>query len=98
LILNAMDAMSDMPIAQRLIKISTARDGGSASLSVTDVGPGIPIDQLNEVFDPFFSTKSHGMGMGLSISRTIVEGHAGQLSAEILGGRGAAFHLKLSLS
>jgi two-component system sensor kinase FixL len=51
-------------------------------VAVADTGPGIPTDVLPNVFDPFFSTKSNGMGMGLSISRTIVEAHGGQLWAE----------------
>jgi signal transduction histidine kinase len=98
LIVNAMDAMSAMPSADRHIEISTARDGSSACLSISDVGPGIPDDQLKQVFEPFFSTKAKGMGMGLSIARTIVEAHGGQLSAENLAERGVAFHLRLPLT
>ena len=98
LIVNAMDAMSTMPSADRHIEISTARDGSSACLSVSDAGPGIPDDQLMHVFEPFFTTKPKGMGMGLSIARTIVEAHGGQLSAENLAGRGTAFHLRLPLT
>jgi len=97
LIINAMDAMSGMPSAERRIKVSTARDGNFACLSVSDVGPGIPGDQLKHIFEPFFTTKPQGMGMGLSIARTIVEAHGGQLSAENLAGRGAAFHITLPL-
>jgi C4-dicarboxylate-specific signal transduction histidine kinase len=98
LIVNAMDAMSGMPSTERRIKVSTSRDGSSACLSVSDVGPGIPVDQLEQVFEPFFTTKPKGMGMGLSIARTIVETHGGQLSAENLAGRGAAFHISLPLA
>jgi Histidine kinase-, DNA gyrase B-, and HSP90-like ATPase len=61
------------PSAERRITVSTARDGNSADLSVSDVGPGIPVEKLKEVFEPFFTTKPQGMGMGLSIARTIVE-------------------------
>jgi signal transduction histidine kinase len=98
LIVNAMDAMSSMPSAERRITVSTARDGNSADLSVSDVGPGIPVEKLKEVFEPFFTTKPQGMGMGLSIARTIVEAHGGQLSAENRGGRGAAFRISLPLA
>ncbi|QIG99632.2 sensor histidine kinase [Bradyrhizobium sp. 6(2017)] len=98
LIVNAMDAMSGMPSTERRIKVSTSRDGSSACLSVSDVGPGIPADQLKQVFEPFFTTKPKGMGMGLSIARTIVETHSGQISAENLAGRGAAFHITLPLA
>jgi signal transduction histidine kinase len=98
LIVNAMDAMSGMPTAERRITVSTARDGNSAGLSVSDVGPGIPSEKLKEVFEPFFSTKPKGMGMGLSIARTIVEAHGGQLSAQNQAGHGAAFHIRLPLA
>jgi C4-dicarboxylate-specific signal transduction histidine kinase len=98
LIVNAMDAMSGMPSAERRITVSTARYGDSAELSVSDVGPGIPAEKLKEVFEPFFTTKPQGMGMGLSIARTIVEAHGGQLSAENQAGRGAAFRMRLPLA
>jgi signal transduction histidine kinase len=89
LIVNAMDAMSNIPATDRKITVSTARDGNSANLFVSDTGPGIPSDKLKEVFEPFFTTKPQGMGMGLSIARTIVEAHGGHLSAESRAGRGA---------
>lgn len=98
LIVNAMDAMSGMPSVERRIIVSTARDDDNAELSVSDVGPGIPAGKLKEVFEPFFSTKPQGMGMGLSIARTIVEAHGGQLSAENQAGRGAAFHMRMPLA
>jgi hypothetical protein len=98
LIVNAMDSMSGMPSAERRVKVSTARDGNSACLSVSDVGSGIPAEKLRLVFEPFFSTKAQGMGMGLAIARRIVEAHGGQLSAENLAGRGAAFHVRLPLA
>jgi signal transduction histidine kinase/ABC-type uncharacterized transport system substrate-binding protein len=98
LIVNAMDAMSGMPSAERRIKVSTARDGNSACLSVSDVGPGIPVDQLKRVFEPFFTTKPQGMGMGLAIARTIVEAHGGQLSADNEAGGGATFRIRLPLA
>ena len=97
LIVNAMDAMSGMPSPERRIKVSTARDGNSACLFVSDVGPGIPVDQLKDVFVPFFTTKPQGMGMGLSIAQTIVEAHGGQLAAENAAGRGATFRISLPL-
>ena len=98
LIVNAMDAMSGMPSAERRTTVSTARDGNFADLSVSDVGPGIPVEKLKEVFEPFFTTKPQGMGMGLSIARTIVEAHGGQLSAENRAGRGAVFRIRLPLA
>jgi signal transduction histidine kinase len=98
LIVNAMDAMSGMPSAERRITVSTARDGESADLSVVDAGPGIPIERFKEVFEPFFTTKPQGMGMGLSIARTIVEAHGGQITVENRRGRGAAFRIRLPLA
>jgi signal transduction histidine kinase len=98
LIVNAMDAMSSMPHAERRTTVSTARDGNFACLSVSDIGPGIPVHQLKEVFEPFFTTKREGMGMGLSIARTIVEAHDGQLSAENRAGDGATFRIRLPLA
>ena len=97
LIVNATDAMSAMPGAERRIRVSTARDSRSAILSVSDVGPGIPVSNLKEVFEPFFTTKPQGMGLGLSIARTIIEAHGGQLSAQNQAGRGAVFHIRLPL-
>jgi signal transduction histidine kinase len=93
-----MVAMSSMPSAERRVTVSTARDDNSAEFSVSDVGPGIPVAKLKEVFEPFFTTKPQGMGMGLSIARTIVEAHGGRLSAENQAGRGAAFRMRLPLA
>lgn len=98
LIVNAMDAMSGTPSVERRIAVSTARDGDFAELSVSDAGPGIPVERLKEVFEPFFTTKPQGMGIGLSIVRTIVEAHGGQISAENRAGRGAAFRIRLPLA
>jgi signal transduction histidine kinase len=98
LIVNAMDAMASLPVANRRITISTARDGNFAYLSVSDVGPGIPVDQIKRVFEPFFTTKDEGMGMGLSIARTIIAAHGGQLLAQNEAGRGATFRIKLPIA
>ena len=98
LIINAMDAMSAITNVERRIAVSTARDGSSAVLSVSDAGPGVPSEKLKEVFEAFFTTKPQGMGMGLSIARTIVEAHAGHLSAENKAGGGAVFHIRIPLA
>jgi two-component system sensor kinase FixL len=63
---------------------------------VTDTGPGIPPDQLDRIFEPFVTAKPTGMGIGLSISRSIVEAHGGKLWAEN-GTRGATFHFTVPL-
>jgi len=98
LIVNAMDAMSNMSGSERYITLSTARDGDTADLSVSDVGLGIPVEMLKEIFEPFFTTKPQGMGMGLSIAPTIVEAHGGRLSAQNQAGRGALFRIRLPLT
>jgi signal transduction histidine kinase len=97
LVLNAMDAMTDLPGDHKLA-VATGLAGNFAEASVSDTGPGVPPDKLKEVFDPFFSTKEQGMGMGLSIARTIIEVHDGQIWAENKTGGGAVFRFRLPLS
>ena len=99
LIVNAIDAMSDVPSAKRYVTIRTARSSCVAELTISDAGPGIPPEKLQEVFEPFFMTKAQGMGIGLSIVRTIVEAHDGHIVAENqVGGKGAAFRITLPLA
>jgi signal transduction histidine kinase len=97
LALNAMDAIREMPSRNRTIRIRTSLTEGFAELSVSDRGPGIPEDRLRRVFDPFFTTKADGMGMGLSIARTIIEAHNGQISAANRNDGGTSFRVKLPL-
>ena len=98
LVVNGIDAMKDMPIENRIISIRTLRVGKFAELSVSDRGLGIPEDKLKEVFEPFFTSKTEGMGMGLSIARTIVEAHHGLIWAKNRDHGGASFRIKLPLS
>jgi C4-dicarboxylate-specific signal transduction histidine kinase len=98
LIMNAMDAMANLPSAERKLTVATWREDTFAELSVSDAGPGIAPDKIKEVFEPFFTTKENGMGMGLSISRTIVEAHNGQLLAENGTSGGATFRIRLPLA
>jgi signal transduction histidine kinase len=97
LVVNAMDALSGAPRANRMVTISTSRGDDFALLSVSDTGPGIDVDKLKSVFEPFFTTKPKGMGMGLSIARTIVETHEGRMWAENRPGGGASFYVELPL-
>jgi signal transduction histidine kinase len=90
-----MDAMSNMAGAEPKITISTARIDDLADVSISDTGPGIPPDKLKDVFEPFFTTKANGMGMGLSIARTIVEAHGGRMWAENRTAGGATFYIRL---
>jgi signal transduction histidine kinase len=64
---------------------------------VSDRGPGIPEDKLKTVFEPFYTSKTEGMGMGLSIARTIIEAHHGQISAKNRDHGGASFRIRLPL-
>ena len=97
LVVNGIDAMKDTAAGSRIISIRTSRIGHFAQLSVSDRGPGIPEGKFREVFEPFFSSKSEGMGMGLSIARTIVEAHQGRIWAENRDHGGASFRIRLLL-
>ena len=97
LVVNGIDAMRDTPSENRIISIRTARVEKFAELSVSDRGPGIPEDKLKEVFEPFFTSKAEGMGMGLSIARTIIEAHNGQIWAKNRDHGGASFRIRLPL-
>ena len=97
LVVNGIDAMKQTPSENRILEIRTSRVEEFAELAVSDRGPGIPADKLREIFTPFFTTKVEGMGMGLSIARTIVEAHDGQLSATNRDNGGASFKISLRL-
>ncbi|MBR0934700.1 ABC transporter substrate binding protein [Bradyrhizobium jicamae] len=98
LVVNSMDAMAKMPYGRTIIGRTEVNGDASAVISISDSGPGILQDRLNDVFDPFFTTKEQGMGIGLSIARTIVLAHSGQIWAENQPGGGAVFHLSLPLA
>src|SRR6266478_5552876 len=96
LALNALEAMSAIPPDARRLFIRAGRDGnGDILVSVRDSGPGFPSGMAEELFEPFFSTKSEGTGMGLAISRSIIEAHGGTLSGENCDGGGACFTVRL---
>jgi C4-dicarboxylate-specific signal transduction histidine kinase len=97
LVVNGIDAMKDTPSESRTISIQTLRHESFAELSVSDRGSGIAEEKLREVFDPFFTSKAEGMGMGLSIARTIIEAHHGRISAKNQDHGGASFLVKLPL-
>lgn len=96
LMLNGMDAMAAEPRERRRLSIRT-RPGadGLVEVAVIDSGHGIAPDKLPRVFEPFFSTKPNGMGMGLSISRTIIEAHHGRIWGENTAAGGATFRVTL---
>jgi signal transduction histidine kinase len=96
LALNAMEAMKEQPADMRRLVVRSVRASAKeAEVSVVDSGVGIPAELLPRIFMPFVTSRSGGMGVGLSISRTIVEAHGGRLRAENLPAGGAAFHFTL---
>ena len=93
LMLNGIEAMNDM--GGVLTLKSQLRDDGQIQISVDDTGPGLPPDKGDQIFDAFFTTKPEGSGMGLAVSRAIIESHGGRIWANGNGGRGATFHFTL---
>jgi two-component system sensor histidine kinase DctS len=89
---NAIDAMADVPQERRRLVIAAARDAAGVRLSVRDFGIGIPAEDSERIFTPFYTTRPEGMGMGLSICRTIVQAHNGRLWFE-REEPGTSFHL-----
>ena len=96
LILNAIEAMESVEAGARELLISTAQNGANSVLvAVRDTGPGIDPGHVERVFDAFYTTKCGGMGMGLSICRSIIASHGGRLWAEANKPRGAIFQFTL---
>ena len=96
LIRNACEAMHDSRPEARRVTISTALNAaGQVRVTVCDGGPGIPDDGIEQVFESFFTTKPKGLGMGLTISRSIIEAHGGRLTAERAEGGGASIAFTL---
>ena len=98
LVMNACEAMADNNGTDSGIEVSTARDGdGRLRLTVADRGPGIPPDLIDRVFEPFMTTKSQGLGLGLSICHSIVTAHGGRLWVANNPDRGASFFVSLPI-
>jgi PAS domain S-box-containing protein len=99
LIVNGLEAVAEQPPGNRRVLVGTARsDDGGVELTVEDSGKGIIGSDLPRVFEPFFSTKREGLGMGLSISRSIVKAHSGRIWAENSAGGGAIFRCVLPVA
>jgi signal transduction histidine kinase len=98
LMMNAIEAMGSVQNGARVLGVnSEVRDGRDIVITVRDSGPGIDPDNLDRIFDRFFTTKSNGMGMGLSICRSIVEAHNGRLWAEPGVRPGSVFRILLPI-
>ena len=96
LLVNAFDAVAGCPHERRQVVVRTREHlAGAVELMVEDAGDGIPESHVRELFEPFFTTKQDGLGMGLSISRSILELHGGEISAQAAPGGGARFRCVL---
>jgi C4-dicarboxylate-specific signal transduction histidine kinase len=95
LTMNGIDAMTEVDGTRELVIASRRVDDGRLTVSVSDTGVGLPPERADRIFDAFFTTKPHGTGMGLRISRSIVESHGGRLWAGENIPRGAGFHFTL---
>jgi signal transduction histidine kinase len=95
LVMNAMDAMAEMPPPRRHITITSQVRAADVQVTVRDAGPGLPVDIIGTLFTPFVTTKSHGLGIGLTIARTIVNAHGGTIEARNNPEGGAAFTVTL---
>jgi C4-dicarboxylate-specific signal transduction histidine kinase len=96
LVINAIQAMASVADRPRDLRIRSQQgDDGHVLVAVTDSGSGIEADNMNELFKAFFTTKPSGMGMGLSICRSIIEAHGGRVSAANNAGPGATFQFTL---
>jgi C4-dicarboxylate-specific signal transduction histidine kinase len=96
LMMNAIEAMSAVDDGRRELVVSTDKDeSGGVLMAVSDLGPGVPSETVERLFDPFYTTKATGMGMGLSICRSIIEAHGGRLWTSPNVPRGAIFQFNL---
>jgi signal transduction histidine kinase len=92
LMLNGIEAMKD---TGGVLTVKSQLCEGQIEISVNDTGPGLPLGKADQIFVAFFTTKSQGSGMGLAISKSIVESHGGRIWVDGDGGRGATFHFTL---
>jgi signal transduction histidine kinase len=96
LVMNAIEAMSTVGERAREVVITTRNvDAEHVHVTVEDSGPGIDSESVEKMFEPFYTTKASGMGMGLSVSRSIVQSHGGRLWATAKDGPGTVFHFVL---
>lgn len=98
LYVNALDAMEDTPPGRRLLEVRAHRADGHVEVAVRDHGHGIPAEEMEQVLQPFFTTKATGLGMGLAISQSIIADHGGRLRGDNNTNGGATFRFTLKLA
>lgn len=98
LLTNALQALEQVPPGQRRLSVDIERHDGAAELRVSDSGPGLPGDLPERIFEPFYSGRAGGLGLGLSLSESLAQGMGGSLSARHLTSGGAEFCLRLPLA
>jgi PAS domain S-box-containing protein len=98
LLLNAVEAMEPQAEGTRALRVDMRRQADKAVVSISDTGPGIAPDLLERVFEGFYTTKPHGLGVGLEVCRSILESHHGSIWAEPNRGRGVSFRFSLPLA
>jgi len=94
-VVNAFEAILEGNAVRAVVAIATSSSNGWVEISVSDNGPGFPDDVMKNCFEPFVTTKPEGLGMGLPISRSIVEGHGGELVADANAEGGANLRILL---
>jgi signal transduction histidine kinase len=97
LVLNGIEAMADVPEERRRLIVRAMPNHQWVDVAVIDAGPGIAQEPASKIFEPFVTSKGNGMGMGLSIARSIVEAHGGRIDARTNDGGGATVHFTLPL-
>jgi len=98
LLVNAMQALAQVPASERQLDLAFERDGALGRLRIADSGPGIAPDALARLFEPFFTTRASGLGLGLSLCESLASGMGGRLEAAHHAPRGAVFTLLLPLA
>jgi C4-dicarboxylate-specific signal transduction histidine kinase len=97
LIVNGAEAMAQVNGRERLLRVSSDMHGkDEVVITVADCGAGIELKDINQIFEPFYTTKASGMGMGLAICKSIIESHGGRLWVTQVEPRGAAFHVAMT--
>jgi len=95
LVLNGCEAMIDCDSSERQLLITSGKENGVVHVSVRDWGSSIPEETMERVFEPFFTTKADGMGLGISVCRTIIEAHRGNIGVRNNTEGGATFHFSI---